>query len=149
VIVVINKYLTQKLSEGARYVEITRPTPLGNPFKLKGTYGRELNREESLNNYRQWLWSRIKNGDLRVISQLELIANCHRRNEMVYLLCVCKPKECHGDIVKLCVEWAVNNNIDLRNLKRSEEEKELISYPKFKGTNEEQSIRKRTRDIDV
>ena len=69
-------------------IYIGRPSKWGNPF----TIGRDGTREEVMEKYRKW-----------VPTQSQLMASLH---ELVgkTVGCWCKPKDCHGDILKQLVE---------------------------------------------
>ncbi len=75
-------------------VPITRPNRWGNPFVI----GRDGDRETVIARYREWLWNRVKTG----VIPLEDIAALHGRQ----LVCVCKPKDCHGDVLASAAAWA-------------------------------------------
>ena len=65
-------------------VYIGRPTKWGNPFRI----GRDGTREEVIVKYRVWL-----------LAQPDLIAACKRELHGRVLVCWCKPKACHGDVL--------------------------------------------------
>jgi hypothetical protein len=69
-------------------------SPLANPFRVRD-YG--LGR--TIPHYRRWLWERIESGDLAVLDTLRTI------NEASVLVCWCKPRPCHGDVVKAAAAW--------------------------------------------
>ncbi len=71
------------------YVYIGRGSPFGNPFKL-GKY----TREEALEKFRHYFYEyALKNEDYR-----DAVLALKGKK----LGCFCKPKSCHGDIIK---EW--------------------------------------------
>ncbi|MEI6559696.1 MAG: DUF4326 domain-containing protein [Rhodospirillaceae bacterium] len=75
-------------------VTITRPSKWGNLFVL----GRDGDRDTVIALYRGWLWDQIKSGEI----SLEELAELHSRQ----LVCICKPKPCHGDVLEAAAEWA-------------------------------------------
>ncbi len=75
-------------------VTITRPSKWGNPYLL----GKDGDRDTVIARYRAWLWGRIKSGEV----SLEELAALHGRQ----LVCVCKPKPCHGDVLEAAADWA-------------------------------------------
>lgn len=86
---------------------------LGNPFKLSKVLLGNHEQEEAkqvLENYRKWLWYQITNKSTAFYELIKL-RNFLLRGEDLTLLCWCKRKDkevpCHGDIVKLCLEWMV------------------------------------------
>ena len=67
----------------------------GNPFRS----GQDGTLAEVLEKYRVWLWNEMKVGRISHEDLLDLDGKS--------LGCWCKPKGCHGDVVKRAVEWAV------------------------------------------
>ena len=66
-----------------------------------------MNRDESVDRYRMWLWGEVKkSGD--VWDELVRLVNVLIGGNDVILGCWCKPKRCHGDIVKGCLEWMLD-----------------------------------------
>jgi hypothetical protein len=72
-------------------VYIGRPTQWGNPFSHKaGTKAqfRVATREEAVESYREWIKTQPK-----LLADLESLRGKR-------LACWCKPKACHGDILR-------------------------------------------------
>lgn len=65
-------------------VNIMRPNEFGNPFIL----GRDGNRDECLEKYKQW-----------VMAQPNLIKHIKKVLKGKDLVCCCYPKKCHGNIL--------------------------------------------------
>ena len=63
-----------------------------------------MNRDESVERYRVWLWGEVKKKGV-VYDELVRLVNKLKKGEEVILGCWCFPKKCHGDIVKGCLEW--------------------------------------------
>ena len=63
-----------------------------------------MSRDESIERYRKELWFEIKK-EGRVYEYLLELVEKLRKGEDITLGCWCKPKRCHGDIVKGCLEW--------------------------------------------
>lgn len=76
-------------------VLIDRKTKWGNPYKMKS----EKDRDGVILKYREYMVRQI---DLGIIT-LEELAGLHGK----YLVCHCKPKPCHGDVLKELSLWAV------------------------------------------
>lgn len=74
------------------WMYIGRGTPLGNPFRYP-------EHPDALEQYRSWLWWRIRERDDGVLRMLAQI-----RPE-THLVCSCAPRPCHGDIVVRAWEW--------------------------------------------
>jgi hypothetical protein len=86
-------------------VYVGRPGVLGNPFEMKS----EEDREKVIAEYRIWLWERIKERG-KVFAELVRLKKLAEQGD-VYPICWCKPKACHGDVIKSCVEWMIAENI--------------------------------------
>lgn len=67
-------------------VYIGRPSPWGNPFEI----GRDGDRDEVVAKYREWL-ALDAQAPLREAARRELRGRS--------LVCFCKPKACHGDVL--------------------------------------------------
>lgn len=96
-----------------RDVYIGRGSPLGNDWthlppsaiktKFWGTTKYAPSRNEAIDNYDKDLVEKIKNKDKAVIDELERI-KAMTMNGDVNLVCFCKPRSCHGDIIKRILE---------------------------------------------
>lgn len=86
-----------KIPENAIY--IGRPNY---KFGLKGSkYHNPFKRDDPgdpIEKYRNYLWKEIKSGRITI----EELANL----EGLDLVCYCKPKACHGDILLAAIKWA-------------------------------------------
>lgn len=69
-------------------------------------------REEAISNYEKYILNKIKNKDPKICSELNRIYSMVLSGD-VNLVCFCKPKSCHGDIIKMIIE----NKIDELNNK--------------------------------
>lgn len=90
---VLNKY-KDKIPEGAIY--IGRGSPWGNPFPIT----KEDSREYVINKYKEYIKQQIKVGNIT----LQQLADLYGKD----LVCFCKPKPCHGDVIEKLAEWAYN-----------------------------------------
>jgi len=91
VITVLNKRTHRG---GGEY--IGRPSPLGNPFVI----GPDGDRAAVIDQYEQWLteiWN--KGGKNAQLTELFRLAEIHRKQDLLTLLCWCAPRPCHGDII--------------------------------------------------
>ncbi|MGB5769421.1 MAG: DUF4326 domain-containing protein [Crocosphaera sp.] len=82
----------------------------GSLLQNKFGIGRDGNREEVVEKYRQWLWSEVKKKG-EVFNELIRIGKKVKAGEKVELVCWCKPYSCHGDIIKRCINWMIKENI--------------------------------------
>lgn len=119
-IIVVNKHQMKKSEMlGVQEVYIGRGSALGNPFthlpieKSKALFQVE-SREKAIEEYEKWIWQKIGDKDEAVIKELENIKSKAKAGK-VYLVCYCKPKKCHGDIIKMIVEKYIKQNISLKN----------------------------------
>ena len=93
-----------------------RQSPLANPYKI----GRDGDREEVVEKYRQWLWKEIQKGsksENEVWKELKRILKDIRQldseDDYIRLMCWCKEDEkCHGDVIIDCL-----NQINDRRLR--------------------------------
>jgi hypothetical protein len=84
--------------KGGKGIYIGRPSDLGNPFPLL----REEDRDDCLDKYRVWLLEQMKSNTPARRMLFELIELARAGD--VNLLCYCKPKKCHGDILKYLID---------------------------------------------
>lgn len=87
---------------------IGRGSPLGNPFTSKELSTTKAKfqcktAEESIEKFRNDILEKIKNKDKEVCDELNRIWK-HLQKKDVNLVCYCKPKICHGDIIKEIIE---------------------------------------------
>ncbi|WP_009630447.1 DUF4326 domain-containing protein [Synechocystis sp. PCC 7509] len=91
---------------------------LANPFKLADTSNTE-ERDRVIAKYRRWLWQKIQEKDSAVMAELfylkeQAIAQARTQGfaNDLNLLCFCKQPTrevaCHGDVIKSCLEWMIN-----------------------------------------
>ena len=87
---------------GAAGVYVGRPGLLGNPYRLTD----ESQRNEVIEQYRQWLWLRIKERGA-VWDRLNSLAKQAVAEEELTLLCYCAPQRCHGDVIANALRWII------------------------------------------
>lgn len=94
---VLNKYRDRIPSDA---ISIMRPSRMGNPFRIGPlTTGHHGTREEVLASHKKWLWREIHAGRITV----EELAAMDGHD----LVCCCRPRACHGDVLERAIEWAV------------------------------------------
>lgn len=114
-IFVVNKHQMHKseLLNGCE-IYIGRGSAIGNPYthlpleKSKAVFQVE-NREQAVACYERWIWQKIGDNDEAVIKELENIKSKALKGN-VYLVCYCKPKLCHGDIIKGIIEKSIKTS---------------------------------------
>lgn len=74
---------------------------LGNPFTVK-QYGRGKAAEA----YRPWLWKQY-NENPAVKQKIDGIVERIKAGENIELVCFCKPKPCHGDMIKRLIDYMI------------------------------------------
>jgi hypothetical protein len=88
---VVNIYKTKDLN----YIYIGRGSPFGNPFVI----GKDGTREEVIEKYRSYFKGKLEDPTFRT-----MVLRLRGKR----LGCFCKPKDCHGDIIK---EWLDEDNL--------------------------------------
>ena len=111
-VTVVNKHMVNvsKLnSQTDRFEYIGRPSILGNPFAV----GRDGTRADVIAKYRLWLWRALKTDDA-IRRRIWVLAKLHMEGVHVHLACWCKPKSCHGDVIRSAVLWAAEQATERR-----------------------------------
>ena len=96
---VVNKY---KHTSTKHDFYIGRGSGLGNPWThLDSKYPtfKTVTREEAVNKFKDYFYEQIQLEDSELKNNLEEIINLHKKHGEVNLVCFCKPKACHGDII--------------------------------------------------
>ena len=89
-------------------IYIGRGSALGNPFKMVD----ESRRDQVIEQFRQHLWIEIKsNPDGAMNTELMRISRMIKCGKKIMIQCFCKPKACHGDVIKRAIEWLIKNNM--------------------------------------
>lgn len=84
---------------------IGRGSVFGNPFTSKDLEKTKAefqvnNKSEAIEKYDTYLRNRITNKDISIVDGLnEMLKSLE--NGDISLVCYCKPKECHGDVIKI------------------------------------------------
>lgn len=97
--IVVNRRLVNMRDPDVVY--IGRGSMWGNPFSHRdGTKAIvQVNSvAEAIQEYRKWLWWQIKSG----VITIEMLKDLDGKR----LACYCAPNPCHGNIIKLAVQWA-------------------------------------------
>lgn len=87
---------------------IGRGSPLGNPYthlSLETTMAnfQAGSREESIDLFENYIDEKIKQKDQIICDELNRIY-LKAKTDDVYLVCFCKPKNCHGNIIKKIID---------------------------------------------
>ena len=98
---VINLRTEPRLREEFEYAQVVdntvlidRRTKWGNPFRI----GKGQDREQAIARYREYLWRRIRAGEIPLEDLAEL--------DGCWLACWCEPLPCHGDVLAKAAAWA-------------------------------------------
>ena len=102
---IVNKYKHKKTTND---IYIGRGSCLGNPFTHLDTNDTKAqfkceSREEAITSYENYLKDKISSKDIEICRELNNIFLLAQKND-VNLVCFCKPKSCHGDIIKKIIE---------------------------------------------
>jgi Domain of unknown function (DUF4326) len=90
---------------GKKYGEID--SPLANPFQMSC----EADRDWVIEQYRQWLWGKVKCGEGKEWDELIRLLGLLRSGHKLKLACWCAPRKCHGDVIKACLLWMLREGI--------------------------------------
>lgn len=99
-IIVVN--IKDPVPDGYFSVNIMCPNVLGSPFFLAD----ETKRDVEIGQYKEYLWKHMQDPDSMVVKALLKYAQTANN---IALVCCCKPKKCHGDVVKAAIEWIRDN----------------------------------------
>lgn len=102
---VVNKY---KHTPTENDVYIGRGSILGNPYtSIKSKQTKAVcvcdSREESINSFDIYIQEQLANKNLEICNEFNRIWKMAKGNG-VNLVCFCKPKDCHGDIIKRIID---------------------------------------------
>jgi len=100
-ILVVNKNVHAPTSTD---IYVGRGSVLGNPYTSKDLATSKAiyqvnSKEEAIRSYREYLSVNIATGNNAICDELNNIYTMALKGE-VHLVCYCKPKDCHGDIIK-------------------------------------------------
>ena len=90
------------------------PSPLANRYRTK-QYG---SLKIVLEKYKQWIFSVYACKEGPAYEELMRLVELHRQGKDIKLACWCKPKACHGDIIKQVVEFIVEYERSHRDMER-------------------------------
>jgi hypothetical protein len=93
---------------------IGRPSIFGNPFShLEDSEAKIIvdNRDISIELYKKFFYTRINNNDMILILEINKMIDIYNEYGKLNLVCWCKPKPCHGDIIKEYLEYKLSNSI--------------------------------------
>lgn len=97
-VIVGNKYKLSDVPSEFTQVNIMRPSMLGNKFKVGENPG-EYKRGEAVVAHEEWFRLEMKKEASLVRDEIISLANRVAQGEKLALICCCKPKPCHGDII--------------------------------------------------
>lgn len=99
---------TEFLEVPVKEYYIGRGSSLGNPYTSKNLEDTKAlfqcdSKEEALTKYKGYLLEKISSEDEDICKMLDDIETASVEGN-VYLICYCKPKKCHGDIIKEIID---------------------------------------------
>ncbi len=80
-----------------------RGSVLGNRYII----GRDGDRDEVVRKYKRWVWEEYKKGGV-VKDEIDRLVEWVESGKDLKLGCWCKPKKCHGDVIKSLIEYLVS-----------------------------------------
>lgn len=103
-IIVYNRTNEDYSSNPNNYPIFRGGSVLGNPYtdkNLSGTLAiyKVKNRDEAIDRYSSYFDMQYKH-NIRFKTVIDEIYEKYKNGETIYLECYCKPKRCHGDIIK-------------------------------------------------
>ena len=99
-VIVGNKY------HGDTGISVMRGTVFGNRYRLEDGYSRE----EAIRKYREWLRDQYQRKTPVYHALMALIKRVESGENLI-LVCCCKPKACHADVIKDAIEKIVQSRI--------------------------------------
>lgn len=114
IIKVVNKY-NHFEEEFGENVYIGRGSVLGNPYthlhdlKLTKAKFTVATREDAIRRYEEYIREEIRKRNKDIIDELNRILDLVKEKRTVFLICFCKPKSCHGDILKELLKEKLRN----------------------------------------
>ena len=106
-ITVVNK--SKHIGNQETDIFIGRGSVFGNPYtgskelsKTKALFQCE-NREEALSKYREYISEKLSSKDKTICDAFNKLYK-RTLKENINLVCYCKPKDCHGDIIKEIID---------------------------------------------
>ena len=93
--------------------QISRPSPLGNPFPITDKHPRD----EVCDMYEEYLMDKLNAGDPTVHAPLTYLRDKLKEGVNVHLTCFCKGRghenrRCHGDFIKSILDENVLEDIE-------------------------------------
>jgi hypothetical protein len=82
-------------------IYIGRGGILGNRYVM----GKDGDREEVIEKYREWLWEVVKKKEGKAWEELKRLLGIWKRDGELKLSCFCFPKRCHGEVIGSCLVW--------------------------------------------
>ena len=98
-IILLNRYEKALGSFKGVKINCMRPHLLGNPFIPKDKSDDE--RRRVIAAFRVYLWKKMQSSN-PVNMEIRRLASL---TDDIALICCCKPKECHTDIIKSAIGW--------------------------------------------
>lgn len=83
---------------------VGRGSVLGNPFTSKDVNKSKAihqasSKEDAIESYRTHLKDKLDGNDVDMVNIIETMLNRLKIDD-IYLVCYCKPNNCHGDVIK-------------------------------------------------
>lgn len=85
---------------GRSYKKTMKESPLHNPFSVK-----EYGRDKALELYTYYLFNEYRKQSGPVYEELLRLSKLYKEKQTLTLVCWCKPKPCHGDVIKKVLQF--------------------------------------------
>ena len=95
--------MDQSLMDKPNYIYIGRGSSFGNPYshlnpdKTKAEF-KVSSRDEAIIKFKEYFLEKLADKNFR--NELKSLIEILKNHQEINLVCFCKPKTCHGDIIK-------------------------------------------------
>jgi hypothetical protein len=86
---------TYRGEQGTAAINVGRPSPLGNPFRMNS----EAERDKVCDQYEAWFKEKVRAKDTKVMAELQRIQGIWLSSDIA-LKCWCHPKRCHAETIR-------------------------------------------------
>ena len=101
-VIVANKYKLNEVQPDYQQIVVMRPSVLGNKFKVGDKPG-EFARGEAVKAHETWFREEMRKDDSPVKKEILKLAQRVANGEKIALVCCCKPKPCHADVMAIAI----------------------------------------------
>jgi hypothetical protein len=107
-VIVVNRYHAPK--EGwPNPVYIGRPSIFGNPYSRNQSKYAVIPSEDPVNQFKEYFYKALELEGLPICKAVRRLVE-RAQTEEIQLVCTCKPKSCHGDVIAEYVNAQLGTN---------------------------------------